>query len=145
MKNTFVKDLWEKNPELVIKAIIKVGKIDEELAKRLSFKGIDEKGSLEFGAHRSFDYCNVCVGDFNISGTEYIDRGGVRNTRFISNSVGWMKFLYSVYDDKFALQFISQRNQQLDKFMAEYEEKYNEETRHVLDKMGYGINKDHTK
>lgn len=145
MENTFVKDLWGKNPELVIKAIKKVCNIDEELAKSLSFERIDENGGLKFRAKYVFDYCDICVGDFYMGGTEYIDRGPVRTTRILSNSIGWMEFMYSVYGDKYAMQYITERNKKLDKYMAEYEENYNNQTRKVLAQMGFGNSKGQTK
>ena len=145
MSNVFVKDLWEKNPELMLKIIKEISNIDEELAKELSFKGINERGNLEFGATHLFSYCNIYVNDFMIGGTEYLDHGSVRRTKLINESISWKKSMYEIYGDKYVMRYISQRNLKLDKFMAEYEEKYNNETKAVLDEIGFNSSKGQTK
>lgn len=78
----------------------------------------------------------IFVGDFYIrttySGKDYEDS-------IISEK--WRTFMYDQFGSAYAVQFISQRNQQLDKFMADYEEKYNAQTRNMLDKMGFNYGK----
>lgn len=132
----FIEKLWEKNPELVIKAIKKICDIDEDLAKELAFQGVDENGYLKFGVRNVRGYCRIYVNDFCLKGDKYIDMGGVRSTHMLSNSVDWMKFMYKIYGDKYVMKYISQRNQQLDEYMAEYEEKYNKQTINMLSELG---------
>ena len=82
----------------------------------------------------------IYLGDFWIS--------TVRSTPYKANNecaLKWVKFMYNVYGDKYALQYIAYRNRELDKFMAEYEEKFNRETRKVLDEMGFGKEQSQTK
>ena len=141
----FIERLWEENPELLIKAIKKICNIDEDLAKAISFDGVDKNGNLKFSAQYSVDYCKVYLNDFYIQGEEYEERGLTRHTRMIFDSSNWMKFMYNVYGDKYAMQYISKRNQKLDKFMADYEEKYNNETRKMLSEMGFEAIKGQTK
>ena len=134
----FIEKLWQENPSLVLKAIKKIADMDIELAKELSFHGVDEKGYLKFGVGNINGYCTVHVSDFSFQGSKSADWGGVVNTRTISNSADWMKFMYKVFGKEYAMQYISKRNQEFDKFMAEYEEKYNNVTNTMLDEMGYG-------
>ena len=145
MSNIFVKDLWEKNPKWMLKTIKEVSNIDEELARKLSFKGINERGNLEFGATHLSSFCNIYVNDFMIGGTEYLDHSSVRHTNLINKNITWMKSMYEIYGDKYVMRYISQRNLKLDKFMAEYEEKYNNETKTVLDEIGFNSSKGQTK
>ena len=141
----YIEKLWEEKPELVLKAIKKIANIDEDVAKELSFKGVNEKGNLKFGAGNINGYCTIFVNDFRFEGEKYVDWGGASSTRMISESIEWMKFMYKVFGDKYAMQYISKRNQQLDKFMADYEEKYNAQTKKVLDGMGFEVTKGQTK
>lgn len=142
MKNEFVKDFWKKNPELMLQTIKEISNIeDEELAKRIAFQGLDERGCLKFSATHLFNYCNIYVNDFMMEGTEYLDHGSVRHTNIINKNISWMKSMYDIYGDKYVMKYISQRNQKLDNYISKYEEKYNNETQQVLDKIGFDYGK----
>lgn len=132
----FVEKLWEEQPDLVVKAIKKVWDIREERGDTLEFIKIRE-GEIIFQKHARYSYYehSIIIRDFEV----YANK--VNN----SYEPKWVKFMYKVYGDKYAIQYISHRNKQLDKFMAEYEEKYNKETRKVLDDMGFQASKGLTK
>lgn len=139
MEKTFVEDLWEKFPEQTINAIKKICLVNEKWGDKLSFLKIDEDGELIFKKTGRSTFF-IMVNDFSIRTT---DSG--KNYQDSPMSIAWVKFMFSIYSKKYALQYISRRNMQLDKFMAEYEEKYNAETRKVLDVMGFEVNKGQTK
>ena len=128
----FVEDLWEKNPELFKKGLSEVLDVDKERLVN------DKKGNgyLRFGIKSLYGKGyedGVIVNDYKIRFMQ--DKSRPEIVDF------WVKFMYEIYGDKYAMGFISQRNQQLDKFMADYEEKYNAKTRQMLDVMGFDYGK----
>lgn len=139
MEKTFVEDLWEKFPEQTENAIKKICNLNEKWGDRLEFERI-KNGALTFKKYgRALDF--IVVKDFSIRTSSYSSNDYETST----TNTAWIKFMYSIYGNKYALQYIDRRNQQLDKFMAEYEEQYNEETRTVLDDIGFQANKGQTK
>ena len=53
--------------------------------------------------------------------------------------------MFAGYGEAYAMQYVSNRNKQLDKFMAEYEQKYNNQTKTSLDEMGFKLDMEQTK
>ena len=135
IQKTFVEDLWEKNPVEIIKKITEICLINKDWGDKLHFVKIDDDGELVFkktGRSTMF----IMVNNFSIRTTE-----SGKNYEYSTMSDRWREFMVGVYGDKYAIQFISKRNLQLDKFMAEYEENYNNQTRTMLDKMGFDYGK----
>ena len=132
----FIEKLWKEKPDLVLKAIKKIGDIDEEMAKDLSCQGINEKGYLQFAAGNINGWCIIYINDFYIQGRKSVDWGGVANTRMISNSIDWMKFMYKLFGEEYIDKFIDYRNNELDKFMREHEKKHTNATINVLAELG---------
>ena len=137
MKKTFVEQLWEKNPELVEKQVINICRIEEKYGDELHFV-VMSNGVLKFEV-RGRALRNIQVGDFSIRVT------GDADYENSPRSSKWRSFMYGIYDKPYAMQYISKRNQQLDKFMADYEEKYNAQTRKILVQMGFELDNGHTK
>ena len=129
----FIEKLWEEKPELVIKAVKKVWDIREERGDSLKFVQ-EGNGELRF---EKYGHCS-----FGIVLTDFEVYGCKPNSRY---NIEWMKFMHKVFGDKYLYHYIAYRNNKLDKYMAEYEEQYNEETRTVLDKIGFQANKGQTK
>ena len=135
----FIEELWEKYPEQTINVIKKITKLKDYSFEYVEFENNclkfdvydDEDAEYKFTIYVSDFYMNVCtsVEDYEIS----------------KQTIQWIKFMYSIYGNKYALQYISKRNQQLDKFMAEYDEKHNNQTRKVLEEIGFQSNKGKTK
>ena len=135
----FIEDLWEKCPEQTENAIKKICNLNEKWGDRLEFERI-KNGALIFKKYgRALDL--IVVNDFSIRASSYSSNDYETST----TNTAWIRFMYSIYGNKYAMQYISHRNQQLDRFMAEYEEKYNKETREMLDKMGFEATKGQTK
>lgn len=127
IQKTFVEDLWEKNPVEVIKKITEICQINKNWGDKLHFVKIDDDGELIFkktGRSTMF----IIVNSFHIRTTE-----SGKNYEYSPLSEAWRNFMFDAYGHKYAIQFISQRNLQLDK----YEDNYNSETRLMLDKMGF--------
>lgn len=138
MKKTFVEQLWEKNPELVEKQVKNICRVNEMYGDEFYFNKASN-GVLKFEV-RGRAVRNIYVGDFAIR-TTYSD-ADYENSPLSSQ---WRSFMYGIYDKPYAMQYISKRNQQLDKFMADYEEKYNAQTRKTLDQMGFELDNGHIK
>lgn len=136
INKTFVEDLWEKNPELLTKAVKKIFNIKEERGDSIKFEDL-RNGELVFHFKKQMDVYSttILLRDFEVYGRKIND----------SYMPAWMRFMYKVYGDKYAMQYISYRNKELDKYMAKYEEKYNSLTRRVLDEMGFEATKGQTK
>ena len=127
----FIEKLWEENPKRVERAVKSIFSVREDWGDGIEFKKIEDNALvfIRYGRVRE----KIYLGDFWVS--------TVRSTPYKANNecaLKWVKFMYNVYGDKYALQYIAYRNRELDKFMAEYEEKFNRETRKVLDEMGFG-------
>ena len=128
MQKSFVEDLWEQNPELIKDKLSEI--LDVEKNRLVYSNKTKDSGYLGFGIKE-------------VSGKNYEDSIIVKDykIKFIQDKSrpeivdGWMSFMFGNCGKPYALKFISKRNQQIDKFMAEYEEKYNAETRNILDKM----------
>ena len=132
----FIERLWKENPKLTKEAIKKIFKIDTVTGDGIEFYGIKDD-AIVIGMYKSL-YSIVSDEDViaRINDFEVLDNCFGMSREIYTEQ--WMKFMYKVFGDEYAIQYISQRNQQLDKFMAEYEEKFNRETRKVLDEMGFG-------
>ena len=131
IQKTFVEDLWEKNPVEIIKKITEICLINKNWGDKLYFVKIDDDGELIF---KKTGRCTmfIIVNNFSIRTTE-----SDKNYEHSPMSEVWRNFMFDIYGDSYAMQFISQRNLQLDKFMAQYEDNYNSETRLMLDEMGF--------
>ena len=125
----FIEDAWKKNPEFIINTIKKLCHVREEYGDTLEFKNL-HKGVLEFqklGHVSTF----INVSDFAIR-TSYSGE----NFETSPLSIQWMKEMTNAIGPQYIFQFIAQRNKQLDKFLAEYEKKYNAETKEIVTKLG---------
>lgn len=134
----YIEKLWEQNPKMVERAVKSIFNLREDWGDSLEFKKIEDNVLIFFKDGRSRE--NIYLSDFWIS--------TVRSIPYKADNelaLKWVKFMYNVYGDKYALQYISYRNQELDKFMAEYEENYNNQTRKVLAQIGFGKEKGQTK
>lgn len=138
MKKTFIEDLWSEKPELIKNKLSEILDIEQD---NLVY---DEKakggGYLRFGIKSPYIIGyedEIIVSDYKV--------------RFVQDKLQppivdeWVSFMFDNCGNPYALKFISDRNQQLDKFLARLEEKYNNETRQVLNVMGFLDNKGHTK
>lgn len=132
-KNMFIEDLWKKFPEQTENAIKKIFDIRESRGDTLEFVCISN-GALRF---EKYGHCS-----FGIVLTDFEVYGHAVNSGY---NIKWMKFMKSVFGDKYLYHYIAYRNNKLDKFMAEYEDNYNNETRKVLDEIGFEANKCKTK
>lgn len=136
MGNIFVEDLWKDSPERLkkaVKAIFKISEINGECIVNAELKN-DCLVIAVYNEDDEFSY-NVYLSDFNVWLSYEDDKISEATTK-------WLKFMYSVYGDKYVMRYITQRNKNLDKFMAEYEDNYNNETRKVLAEMGVEQYKD---
>ncbi len=129
----FIENLWEEKPEMVTKAIKKIFDIREERGDSLEFTQAGN-GALRF---EKYGHCS-----FGIVLTDFEVYGSTVNSGY---NIKWLKFMYNVYGDKYALQYISHRNKALDKFVEEYKDNYNQKTKIVLDEIGFDVNKGITK
>lgn len=138
MEKTFIEDLWEKNPELVKDKLSEI--LDVEQERLIYDKKTKANGYLRFGIKsryaRGYED-GVIVNDYRIRFMQDKSRPEI--------VADWVSFMFENCGKPYAMQYISKRNKQLDKFMAEHKEKYNAETRTVLEQMGFDINKGQTK
>ena len=120
----FIEKLWEENPELVIKAVKKIFDIREDRGDSLEFKQAGN-GALRF---EKYGHCSfgIVLTDFEVYGQKV-------NSGY---NIKWMKFMKRELGLKYVYHFIAYRNEKLDKFMAEYEDDYNKETKQVLGELG---------
>ena len=125
----FIEKLWKENPELVLKAIKNFFNIREERGDSLEFEKF-EKGVLSFTKY-GHDAHSIYLSDFWISS---IYKNPLESTT--SYSLQWIKFMHQVCGEEYIDEYITFRNNQLDKFMCEYEKKYTRETINVLAKLG---------
>ncbi|MBQ7798531.1 MAG: hypothetical protein IJ371_05350 [Clostridia bacterium] len=128
----FIEDLWEKNPELFKSGLAKCVGVD---ASRLICTGSRE-GWLRFGIKSLYSNGyedTIIVNDFKI---RFFDKSRPEKT------LEWMKFMKCVCGDKYLYHYIAHRNEELDRYMANYEEKYNNQTRKVLAELGMDKYKD---
>ncbi len=124
----FIEKLWKENPELVKKAIKKICEIDDDAT--FGFKRIDENGKIEFINNGSFYL--IKVSDFNIDvcvRSKFID---VENL-----TIRWMKFMKSVFGDKYVYHYIAKRNSEYDEFIAKYNQDFGNKTQRVLEEIGF--------
>lgn len=129
----FIEDLWEKHPEQTINAIKKIFDVREERGDNLKFVCIGN-GALRF---EKYGHCS-----FGILLTDFQAYGQDVNSRY---NIAWLKFMTSVYGKKYVSAFISHRNNVLDRYMAEYEENYNQQTNNILDELGVRVQDTHNK
>ena len=137
----FIEKLWEEKPKFVEKATKKILGINEDVGERIE-AGIVEKDCLIFDVYNEYDEFeyNVFLKDFSVRITGLCDNGTIEkfNTR-------WIKFMYNVFGDKYALQYIAHRNKRLDEYMAKYKNTYENQTAEMLDIIGFDVNKLNTK
>jgi len=123
----FIEKLWEENPELITKAVKKIFEVREDRGDSLKFVCIGN-GALRF---EKYGHCSfgIVLTDFEVYGQD-VNSG---------RNIKWMKFMKSVLGEKYLYYFIAYRNNKLDKFMAEYEDNYNKETKKVLAELGMNV------
>ena len=120
----FIEKLWEQNPELVKKAVIRIFDIRQERGDSLEFVEASD-GRLRF---KKLGHCSFSIDlrDFEIytfhNNSEY--------------TINWLKFMYKVFGDKYIDAYITYRNNQLDRFMHNYEIKYTNDTINALAELG---------
>lgn len=129
MEKTFVEDLWDKDPVLVTNSVKRIFNVKEKIGDKLVFLG-KKNGALVF---EKYGHCpeGFVLRDFGIDGYNFDSRVAEE----------WRTVMFEVYGTAYAMQLISQRNMQLDKFMAKYKENYNTQTRNALDNMGFNYEK----
>lgn len=120
----FIEKLWNENPELVKKAVIKIFDIKEERGDSLEFVAVNA-GSLQFIKYGHNPY-SINLGDFEV----YTFHNNNRHT------ISWLKFMYKVFGDKYINEYITYRNNCLDQFMRDYETKYTNDTIDALAELG---------
>ena len=128
----FIEKLWEENPELVIKAVKNVWDIKENRGDTLEFIGINNS-ELRFQKYSRYSYYShsIIIRDFEV----YDDKVN-------SNcNIDWMKFMYNQFGDMYVYQYIGHRNCELDRFMAKYEEEFNDKTMKVIKQLGFEMGK----
>lgn len=120
----FVEKLWEQNSELVIKAVTKIFDIRQERGDSLEFVAASDT-SLQFVkyGHNPF---SIDLRDFEI----YTFHNNSKYT------INWLKFMHKVFGDKYVDAYITYRNNQLDRFMHNYEIKYTNDTINALAELG---------
>ncbi|MBO5910557.1 MAG: hypothetical protein J6Q15_03515 [Clostridia bacterium] len=126
----FIEKLWEENPELVTKAVKKIYDVREERGDSLKFIQLSN-GALRF---EKYGHCS-----FGIVLTDFEAYGHTVNSGY---NIKWLRFMKSVFGLKYVYQYIAYRNEKLDRFMAEYEDNYNKETKKVLAELGMDKYKD---
>ena len=126
----FIEELWEKYPEQTINAIKKIWDIKEDRGDSLEFIQLSN-GALRF---EKYGHCS-----FGIVLTDFEAYGHTVNSGY---NIKWLKFMKSVFGDKYLYHYIAYRNAKLDKFMAVYEDNYNKETKEILVKLGMDKYKD---
>lgn len=126
----FIEELWKKYPEQTINAIKKIFDIRESRGDSLKFIQAGN-GALRF---EKYGHCSfgIVLTDFEVYGQKV-------NSGY---NIKWLKFMKSVFGDKYLYHFIAYRNKKLDEFMANYEEDYNKETKEILVKLGMEKYKD---
>lgn len=125
----FIEKLWEEQPELVIKAVKKIFNVREDRGDSLKFEKF-ENGVLSFTKY-GHDAYSIHLSDFWISSIYAIPYK--LDTIYVQQ---WMRFMYKVFGEEYIDEYITYRNNELDKFMYEYEKNYTNETINVLAKLG---------
>ena len=120
----YIEKLWEQNPELVKKAVIRIFDIKSERGDSLEFVAVGN-GSLKFMKYGHDPY-RINLGDFEV----YTFHNNSKYT------INWLKFMYKVFGDKYIDEYITYRNNQLDRFMRDYETKYTNDTINALAELG---------
>lgn len=138
-QKSFVEDLWEKDPELVVKVIKNICLVNEKWGDKLSFVKIDEDGELIFKKTGRSTFF-IIVNDFSIRTT---DSG--KNYQNSPRSIAWIKFMFSVYGDKYVYQLISHGNKEFDEYIEKLKVEHENQTIEILDAIGFEINKGQTK
>lgn len=144
MKNTqeremaFIEDLWERKPKAVIAKVEEIFDVREEMGDRLKFKKL-ENGVLTFVkyGHNGF---NIYVNDFSVSTINTIPYK--LDSRYVND---WMDFMFDEFGDEYIYEFLSHRNNQLDRFKAELENNFNNETMNAINRLGFRMDKGQTR
>ena len=128
----FIEKLWQQNPKTVEDMLKRICELRDEKGDKIEHKGL-KNGYMHFDvSNEDDDYqFDLYVNDFKISVSTICEEH--KATKY---DVRWMKFMYKIYGDEYAMQYISHRNKQLDKFMHDYEQKYNKQTVSILAEMG---------
>ncbi|MBQ3502314.1 MAG: hypothetical protein IJA72_01450 [Clostridia bacterium] len=134
----FIEKLWEEKPELVVKEVKKIFGVNKEKGDRLKFKKL-ENGVLTFVKY-GHDGFNVYVNDFSVSTINAIPYK--LETKQVKD---WMSFMFDEFGDEYIYEFLSHRNNQLDKFKAEFESNFNNETMNAINQLGFRMDKGNTK
>ena len=120
----FIEELWEKFPEQTINAIKKIFDIREERGDTLEFKQASN-GALRF---EKYGHCS-----FGIVLTDFEVYGHKVNSGY---NINWLKFMKSVFGGVYVYRYLEYRNKKLDKFIEEYKNDYDKETKEILVELG---------
>ncbi len=136
----FIERLWKENSKLAKETIKKIFNIDTVTGDGIEFYGIKD-GAITVGMYKSL-YSMVSDEDViaRINDFEVLDNCfGMSREMYTER---WMKFMYKVFGDEYIDEYITLRNNKLDKFMREYERKYTNETISILANLGVEKYKD---
>ena len=125
----FIEKLWEQNPELVIKGLSYILGFD---------KSRFETDGKSYNGHMLFHIKSVIgVGYSNIVNISDFDIFSAMGPSIPSNKkLQWMKFMHKVVGEEYIEEYITYRNNELDKFMYEYEKNYTNDTINALAELG---------
>lgn len=125
----FIEKLWEEKPELLIDGLSYVLGFDKS---RFETNGKSYDGVMLFHikSTKGYGYSDVIrITDFDI-------HASMGQSLSHYTKMQWIKFMYKVCGEKYAEEYITYRNDELDKFMHNYEKSYNENTIKVLAEIG---------
>ena len=120
----YIEELWKEKPDLTIKAVKKIWDIREDRGDSLKFVGISN-GALTFAkyGHHSF---SIIIKDFEVYDCK-------PNSKY---NIEWIKFMKSVFGGMYVYRYLEYRNKKLDKFIEEYKNDYDKETKEILVELG---------
>lgn len=127
----FIEELWNKNPELVLKAIHEICKINDKYGEKLYFEGKTKKG-FKFGVYNGRHLYSVYISDFAIEWNEYEDMGLINHSYYNHYIVEWMKFMCKIYGDRYVQAFESYRNTLRDLYIQKYEQQFDKQTETIV-------------
>ena len=130
----FIEELWEKDPELVKKALKKVFNVNEKAGDRLDFSGMKD-GVLSCAKYGEQFY-EVAVSDYEIS-VALMNR----YSKCDKLSKRWFKFMYNAVGDMYVYHYMAHRNEELDKIV----DRHKKETATMLETVAFNPSKSKTK
>jgi len=125
----FIEELWDKNPELVEKAVKKIYYNYGEMGNDIEFVGHTNVVYV-FVKHGNTPF-SIYVRDFDIHASFESKEQCVDSDMTIE----WMKFMKRIFGDKYMYHYIAYRNKLLDR----YAERFNRTTKGVLKDLGFDV------